>query len=140
MSSAKLVFFSLGLELAGTVSAQTYVLKSTRLFDSTTGAQPGRTNEETWILLPDNTIVTVQCFPPYHGVKYVVSSGTWQDEGTLPVTIVDPVMSEVGPGMLLYNGKVIFTGAANSRGHGKTVLYTPPVSPNAPGPSRSGSS
>jgi hypothetical protein len=100
---------------------------------STTGAQSGRTNEETWILLPDNTIVTVQCFPPYHGVKYVVSSGTWQDEGTLPVTIVDPVMSEVGPGMLLYNGKVIFTGAANSRGHGKTVLYTPPASPNAVG-------
>src|SRR6202000_2091532 len=37
MSSAKLVFFSLGLALAGTISAQTYVLKSARLFDRTTG-------------------------------------------------------------------------------------------------------
>src|SRR6516225_11189874 len=29
---------------------------------STTGAQPCRTNEETWILLPDNTIIAPQCF------------------------------------------------------------------------------
>jgi hypothetical protein len=95
-----------------------------------TGAQSGRTNEETWILLPDDTIVTVQCFPPYHGQKYVIATGKWQDEGALPVTIVDPVMSEVGPGMLMYNGKVIFFAAANSGGHGKTVLYTPPAAPS----------
>jgi imidazolonepropionase-like amidohydrolase len=37
MSSAKLVLASLSLALAGTVSAQTYVLKSARMFDSTTG-------------------------------------------------------------------------------------------------------
>src|SRR5262249_37285599 len=38
---------------------------------STTGSQSGRTNEETWVLLPDDTIVTTQCFPPFHGLKYV---------------------------------------------------------------------
>jgi hypothetical protein len=100
---------------------------------STTGAQSGRTNEESWILLPDETVVTIQCFPPYHGQKYVIATGKWQDEGALPVTIVDPVMSEVGPGMLLYNGKVIFTGAANSERHGKTVIYTPPANPTGTG-------
>jgi Kelch motif len=92
---------------------------------SPTGAQSGRTNEETWILLPDHTIVTTQCFAPYHGLKYVVATGTWQDEGPLPVQLVDDVMAEIGPGMLMYNGKVIFFGAANSSGAGKTALYTP---------------
>src|SRR5262249_2054708 len=38
-----------------------------------------------------------------------------------------------GPGMLLYNGKVIFFGAANMRGHGKTVLYTPAPMPTGVG-------
>ena len=32
---------------------------------STTGSQPGRTNEQTWILLSDETILTVQCFSPF---------------------------------------------------------------------------
>src|SRR5215469_1384605 len=100
---------------------------------SKAGAQSGRTNEETWVLLPDNTIVTAQCFTPFKGQKYVISNDSWQDEGALPITLVDPVMSEVGPGMLLYTGKVIFFGAANSNGHGKTVLYTPPGTPTGVG-------
>jgi Kelch motif len=100
---------------------------------STTGGQPGRTNEEGWILLPDDTIVTTQCFPPYRAQKYVIATGAWQDEGALPVTLVDPVMSEVGPAMLMYNGKVIFFGAANSSGHGKSAVYTPPATPTGTG-------
>lgn len=100
---------------------------------STTGGQSGRTNEETWILLPDNTILAPQCFAPYGSQKYIISMGVWQDEGSLPVTIVDPVMHEMGPGMLLYNGKVIFFGAANSGGHGKSVIYTPPAFPTNKG-------
>ena len=35
--------------------------------------------------------------------------------------------------MLMYNGKVIFFGAANSRGHGKTAIYTLPASPTGTG-------
>jgi hypothetical protein len=49
------------------------------------------------------------------------------------VTIVDPVMHEMGPGMLMYNGKVIFFGSANDKGRGKTVLYTPPALPTGTG-------
>jgi hypothetical protein len=85
------------------------------------------TNEETWILLPDDTIVTAQCFAPYHSERYSISSDTWKNEGALPVSIVDPVMHEIGPAMLMYNGKVIWFGAADVAGHGKTVIYTPPA-------------
>jgi hypothetical protein len=92
-----------------------------------------RPNEETWVLQPDGTVLTVQCFSPYNGEKYVISTDTWQTEGTLPVTLVDTVMSEIGPAMLLYDGRTIFFGAANSSGRGKTAIYTPPASPTATG-------
>jgi Kelch motif len=92
-----------------------------------------RSNEETWVLLPDNTIVTPQCWSPFGSEKYLISSNTWKNEGSPPVTLVDPVMNEIGPAMLMYNGKVIFFGAANSGGNGKTALYTPPSLPTGTG-------
>ena len=85
------------------------------------------TNEEAWVLLPDNTIVTAQCFAPYQSERYSISSDAWKNEGALPVSIVDHVMHEIGPAMLMYNGKVIWFGAAEVGGHGKTVIYTPPA-------------
>jgi Kelch motif protein len=85
-----------------------------------------RSNEETWILLPDETIVTVQCWEPYRSERYSTSSNAWKDEGKPPVMLVDPVMHEIGPAMLMYNGKVIWFGAANAHGRGKTAIYTPP--------------
>lgn len=92
-----------------------------------------KSNEESWVLLPDGTIVTTQCWDPYQTEKYIISSNTWKNEGALPVRIVDPVMHEMGPGMLMYNGKVIFFGAANERSRGKTVIYTPPAFPTGTG-------
>lgn len=87
-----------------------------------------RSNEETWVLLPDESVLTVQCFAPYRSERYSTSSNAWKDEGKPPVTLVDPLMHEIGPAMLLYSGEVIYFGAANSHGHGKTALYTPPAS------------
>lgn len=85
-----------------------------------------RSNEETWILLADDTILTAQCFPPYRSERYSISSNSWKDEGPIPVDIVDNAMAEIGPAMLLYNGNVIYFGAASMAGFGKTALYTPP--------------
>jgi hypothetical protein len=92
-----------------------------------------RSNEETWVLLPDDTIVTTQCWAPFQSEKYVISSNVWKNEGVPPVHTIDPVMHETGPGMLMYNRSVIFFGAANDRGHGRTLIYTPPTSPTGTG-------
>jgi Kelch motif len=92
-----------------------------------------RSNEEGWILLPDDTIVTTQCWAPFQTEKYIISSNTWKNEGALPVTIVDPSMHEMGPGMLMYNRKVIFFGSANQNGNGKTVIYSLPALPTGTG-------
>lgn len=89
-----------------------------------------RSNEETWVLLPDESIVTVQCFDPYESERYSASSNAWKTAGPLPVPLVDRVMHEIGPGVLLCDGRVIYFGAANVHGFGKTALYTPPADPN----------
>lgn len=86
-----------------------------------------RSNEETWILLPDDTIIAAQCWEPYRSERYSVSSNAWKDEGKPPVMLVDPKMHEIGPAMLTYDGKVIFFGAADVHGSGKTAIYTPPA-------------
>lgn len=86
-----------------------------------------RSNEESWVLLPDDSILTVQCFEPYGSERYSISSNTWKSAGALPVALVDRVMHEIGPAVLLYNGDVIYFGAANSHGHGKTAIFTPPA-------------
>jgi Kelch motif len=100
---------------------------------SPAASQAVRTNEETWILLPDESIVTVECFAPYQGQRYSISSNAWKSEGLPPVTLVDPVMNEIGPAMLMYNGEVLFLGAADSGGHGKTAIYSLPANPGGTG-------
>ena len=92
-----------------------------------------RSNEETWILQRDGTIVTAQCWSPYHAEKYIISSDTWQNEGSPGVTLVDSTMHEIGPAMLCYNGKTIFFGAAKVQGVGKTAIYTRPSMPTGVG-------
>lgn len=82
-----------------------------------------RANEESWVLMPDDTIIAAQCWSPYQSEKYVISSDAWQSEGAPAVTLVDPVMHEIGPAVLLYNGRAIFFGAASVGGVGKTSLY-----------------
>lgn len=100
---------------------------------STAASKSIRSNEETWVLQPDNTILTAQCWSPFGTEKYLIASNTWQNEGSLPVTLVDPAMNEIGPALLLYNGKTIFFGAANDGGTGKTALYAPPATPTGQG-------
>jgi Kelch motif len=90
-------------------------------------AQTGRTNEQTWILLGDDTIITAQTFKPFGSERYSMSSNVWKSAGTLPEQVVDPVMNEIGPGMLTYDDRVIFFGAADVGGFGRTVIYTPPA-------------
>ncbi len=100
---------------------------------SAAASKSSRANEETWVLQPDGTILTAQTFSPFESEKYVISSDTWQSEGALPVSLVDRMMNEIGPAMLLYNGKTIFFGAANVDDKGKTAIYSPPAIPTGVG-------
>jgi len=87
-----------------------------------------RCTEETWVILPDQTILAIECDNQPKAEKYVPASDTWVSAGTTPVTLVDTASDEVGAAILLPDGRVFCIGATNH-----TALYTPPAIANQKG-------
>jgi len=85
-------------------------------------------SEESWVLLPDETVITVRCNSSRKADKYVAATNTWVDGGTLPTGIIETSSSEIGAGILLNDGRAFYAGANNH-----TALYTPPVIASDPG-------
>ncbi|HEX5348464.1 MAG TPA: kelch repeat-containing protein [Pseudonocardiaceae bacterium] len=86
-----------------------------------TGNMAARSNEETWTLLPDGSVVTVSCANHPHAERYIPSTGSWISAGSTPVELVQASSIEIGPAVLLPDGRVFTVGAT-----GRTALYTPP--------------
>jgi hypothetical protein len=85
-------------------------------------------SEESWVLLPDESVITVRCDGSRQADKYVAAANTWTSGGTLPVGIIEVASSEIGAGVLLQDGRAFFAGA-----NGHTALYTPPALASAAG-------
>jgi len=106
----------------------------TAIFDPATDtfsagpAKPASSSEESWVLLPDETVITVRCDSSRRADKYVAAANTWVDGGTLPTGIVEVSSSEIGAGVLLNDGRAFFAGA-----NGHNALYTPPALASDPG-------
>lgn len=85
-------------------------------------------SEETWTLLPDQTILTANC-PGHPGTqKYVIAANTWVNCPNTPFDLVEAASIEIGPAVLLPDGRVFAVGATNH-----TALYTMPPNANQPG-------
>jgi hypothetical protein len=101
------------------------------------GAKLDLSDEESWVLLPDGSVVTVQCFVGQQvqnkAEKYLPASDKWVSAGSLPVALVDTASNEIGPGVLLADGRAFFVG-----GTGNTALYTPPANSTQAGAWRAG--
>ena len=85
-------------------------------------------SEETWTLLGDGTVLTVQCSNTPFAEKYLPSTNKWVKAGKLPVNIVENSSLEIGPAVRLPDGRAFCVGATNH-----TALYTPPATPSQPG-------
>ena len=80
--------------------------------------------EETWTLLPDGTVLTAECSNHPQAEKYLPSSNTWVSAGTVPADLVQASSIEIGPSLVLPDGRVFWAGAT-----GQTDIYTPPSNP-----------
>jgi hypothetical protein len=78
--------------------------------------------EETWTLLPDQTVLTADCDGHPQTEKYIIPSNIWVSAGSTPSDLVDEDSSEIGPALLLPDGRVFAIG-----GTGATALYTMPA-------------
>jgi hypothetical protein len=108
--------------------------RATALFDPNSRTfSPGpdkddASSEETWTLLPDGSVLTAECQNHPKAEKYVPSAGQWVSAGSTPVSLVEAASIEIGPAVLLPNGKVFAVGAT-----GHTALYQAQAVPTQPG-------
>jgi hypothetical protein len=83
-------------------------------------------DEESWVLLPDQTILTCNCFGhtnPANSEKYVIAANQWVSAGKTISDLVEDSSKEIGPAVLLADGRALFAGAT-----GHTALYImPPI-------------
>lgn len=100
-------------------------------------AKAATPSEETWTLLPDGSVLTVDVLsvPPNAAERYVPESDAWVPAGTAPGLVLSQfgnlAVNEIGPAILLPNGTVFAIGAT-----GKTGIYNAAAaSPWSPGPS-----
>jgi hypothetical protein len=117
-----------GNVLAGYLSGpQTFIYNPT-----TNSWSPGGTklrndqsDEECYVKLPDGSILSYDIFASItNGVgsaqRYVPSTNTWVDAGTVPVPLSSPSVGyELGAGFLLPDGRVFYLG-----GNSNTAFYT----------------
>jgi hypothetical protein len=85
-------------------------------------------NEETWTLLPDQTILTADCNGHPQTEKYIIAAGNWILCGQTPFDLVEAASIEIGPAILLPDRRVFAIAATNA-----TALYTMPTNPSQPG-------
>jgi hypothetical protein len=67
-------------------------------------------DEDSWVLMPDGTVVAPSCSAAPTTWVYDIATDTWNQGNDLPTSIVD-AGEEIGPGLLLYDGSAFFLGA-----------------------------
>jgi hypothetical protein len=101
---------------------------ATNTFTAAATKEASNSNEETWTLLPDGSVETVECRNSPKAERYIPAQNKWVTAGSTPVDLVQASSIEIGPALLLPDGRVFAIGAT-----GHTALYTPPTSPGSPG-------
>ncbi|HEY1962966.1 MAG TPA: hypothetical protein VGG69_11145 [Rhizomicrobium sp.] len=134
---------------AGMNAALAQITGTTVTWTATGAGKADRYDEEGWTNLPDGRLLTVDAWLDgttnhSRAELYVPSTGQWQHTGSTIGRIEDPSSLEVGPAVLMANGKVLqiganFSGTANAASH--SSIYNPvthtwergPVLPNVGG-------
>lgn len=82
-------------------------------------------DEESWEILPDNSILNVFNI----GQRWLPTTNQWIGTAAYPANngLVDSAY-EIGPAVMLYNGNVLALGGTNN-----TAIYTPPSTMNGAG-------
>lgn len=87
-----------------------------------------RFNEEGWVLMPDGSILTCDAIRAPHCERYIPSLNKWISAGDTPNILVDAPSQELGPMVLMPDGKVFSFGAI-----GHNAIYTPGANLMDPG-------
>ena len=108
--------------LSDCCSTRTALLDASTLTWRATGVgKADKHDEESWVLLRDGTVLTVDCNNNNRASEiYDPATGRWSYAGDTPVQLMDPGSHEIGPEILLGDGRVLVIGAT-----GHNALYDP---------------
>ncbi len=117
-------YLSSGLTYLYDPAANTWTQTGTKLRND-------RSDEETWCLLPDGSVLSLDVFNPGHAQRYIPASGVWVDAGTVPVTLTSNALGfEMGPATRLPDGRYLQIGANEN-----SAIYDPGSNTWVAGPS-----
>ncbi|HVO20415.1 MAG TPA: hypothetical protein VMU15_14235 [Anaeromyxobacter sp.] len=86
--------------------------------------------EESFVLMPDGTVATPSCYNPGRNWIYDPVADQWRLGNDAPLSIIGAGDSEIGPGLLRYDGTAIWFGASDDdSGSAHTTVYAPTASP-----------
>ena len=91
-----------------------------------TGSTLRTNNEAMWLKLPDSSILFIDNYG-MTSERYIPSTGTWVNDGIVPVNLYDPYGSEAGAAFMLPDGRAFFIGST------ATSAYYTPSGTTAPG-------
>jgi hypothetical protein len=80
----------------------------------------GISRNENWTLLPDGSVLTVECSSATKAEKYNPFLNKWIGAGSTPPSLAESESMETGPAILLPNGRVFAIGATC-----RTAIYQP---------------
>jgi len=88
-------------------------------------------DEAAWVKLADDSILVIDSSWPAgvsstNSERFIPALNQWVNDSNVPVLLYDTPGLELGPAMLLPNGKAIFFGATSN-----TAIYTPSGTTNA---------
>jgi hypothetical protein len=114
--------------LGSIVDTRTAVYDPTTNTWAATANKDDSSSEETWTLLTDGTVLSVECSNHPRAEKFVPAENKWVSAGQTPVDLVEASSIEIGPAILLPDGRAFCTGAT-----GHTALFTMPTIVDQPG-------
>jgi hypothetical protein len=122
-----------GRVLLGNINSnETFLFDPTNRSFTVGPSKNDRCAEESFALMPDGTVVAVQCTAIPGAEKYLPSRNSWVSAGTTsPLTLPQAcpgIVAEIGPSVLLATGSLFVIGAT-----GNTALYRPPAILSQPG-------
>ncbi len=80
-------------------------------------------NEDSWVLMPDNTVAAPSCKFPSSTWVYNIASDHWKQGEPLQPNFINK-QNETGPALLRYDGTAFFLGSTEH-----TAIYSPTATP-----------
>jgi Kelch motif len=115
IGDASSVVLANGQFMMGNINTPAYALfdPATQAFTVSPNAKNSRCDEETWVLMPDGNVLTIETNSPPNTESYNPAVDTWSATGTTGPSVIT-AGAEIGPGLALPDGRGLIAGGTGT--------------------------